>query len=214
MTRTCALFGAGDYAGMSRPVIKAGVLVIAVDAGWEQVKRWGLQPNLAVGDFDSLGYVPDGVPRVQFPAVKDEPDMLLAVREGIKRNCSCFLIYGGLGGRLDHTLGNLQVLAWLCERDRTGFLLGRDTAIAAIQNGALTFSPEHRGYLSLFPWGGEATVTLTGLKFPLTHGVLSCDYPLGVSNEFLGQRATVQVEQGMALALWNQPELLPCPPCP
>ncbi len=208
--QTCYLFGAGDYGGMPRPELAPGALVIAVDGGFAQLARWGLAPALAVGDFDSLGRVPEGVPVVRHPAQKDDTDMLLAVREGLARGCERFFIYGGLGARLDHTVGNLQILAFLARQGRAGFLLGEGAAVTAVRNGALSFSPEHTGTLSVFAWGGAARgVDLTGLRYPLEDAELTCDFPLGVSNEFLGKEAVVRVAHGTLLLMWTQPDLFP-----
>lgn len=208
--RTCYLFGAGDYGKMPPPECSGDGVVIAVDAGYEQLTRWGLRPELAVGDFDSLGRVPAEVPVVRHPVEKDDTDMLLAVREGLSRGCKRFLIYGGLGKRLDHAIGNLQLLAWLARRGCAAFLLGEGTAVTAIHNGTMVFSPGHQGTLSLFAWGERAEgVTLTGLYYPLEDGTLRCDLPLGVSNKFLGRESVVQVREGTVLAVWTQPELLP-----
>ncbi len=208
--QTCYLFGAGDYGGMPRPELAPDALVIAVDGGFAQLARWGFAPGLAVGDFDSLGRVPAGVPVVRHPAEKDDTDMLLAIREGLARGCGRFLIYGGLGARLDHTVGNLHILAFLARQGRAGFLLGEGTAVTAVCDGALAFSPQHMGTLSVFAWGGAARgVTLTGLRYPLEGAELSCDFPLGVSNEFLGKKAAVRVAQGTLLVMWTQPERLP-----
>lgn len=213
MERTCCIFGAGDYGAMARPDVEAGALVIAADGGYDQLRAWGISPHLAVGDFDSLGRAPEGVPTLRFPPEKDDTDMMLAVQEGLKRGCGRFLLYGGLGGRLDHTLANLHILAFLARKHIPAFLLGPDCAITALCNGALAFSAGYRGTLSLFAWGGAAEdVTLSGLRYPLDHGALVPDRPLGVSNEFLdGQAAQITVGRGTVLALWTAQPSLPLP---
>lgn len=141
---------------------------------------------------------------VRHPVMKDDTDMMLAVQEGLERGCIRFLLYGGMGRRLDHTLANLHVLAFLAGRGCPAFLLGEDTAITAVCNGALTFGPEHAGTLSLFAWGGAAQgVTLAGLLYPLENATLTPDRPLGVSNEFLGQAARVSVADGTLIVFWQ-----------
>lgn len=211
MMQTCYLFGAGEYGALTlSPAELSGGLVIAADGGYAWLQSHGVTPHLAVGDFDSLGRVPEDVEAVRHPCEKDDTDMMLAVREGLDRGCRRFLIYGGLGGRLDHTLANLHLLDFLAGQGCQGFLLGENSALTAVRNGGLAFGPEHTGTLSLFCWGGPAEgVTLTGLRYTLDNGALVPDRPLGVSNEFLGREALVQVNEGTLLALWNQPELLP-----
>lgn len=205
MDKICYLFGAGEYGGLTLTAadLTPG-LIIAADGGYDHLKQWGVSPHLAVGDFDSLGRVPEDVEVIRHPVMKDDTDMMLAVQEGLARGCDRFLIYGGLGGRLDHTLANLHVLDYLARRDCAAFLLDEDNAITAVHNGALTFGPEHRGTLSLFAWGGPAEgVTLTGLLYPLENGTLVPDRPLGVSNEFTGQAARVSVRTGTVVGLWR-----------
>ena len=132
--------------------------------------------------------------------------MMLAVQEGLARGCTRFLLYGGLGGRLDHTLANLHVLAFLAERGCEAFLIGPGETVSAVHNGALAFSPACKGTLSVFAWGGPARgITLSGLRYPLEHGELVPNHPLGVSNEFLGCEATVSVTDGTLLVLWTLP---------
>lgn len=205
MEKTCYIFGAGEYGGLT---LTAGDLsdgfIIAADGGYDRLRQWGIAPHLTVGDFDSLGRVPEGVEVVRHPVMKDETDMELAVREGLARGCTRFLLYGGTGKRLDHTLANLHILAFLARRGCPAFLLGEGTAITAVHNGTLTFAREHTGTLSLFAWGGAAEgVTLTGLLYPLENAVLTPECPLGVSNEFLGRAAQVTVRDGTLIALWR-----------
>lgn len=213
MERTCCIFGAGDYGAMPRPELDGRCFLIAADGGYDQLKQWDIAPHLAVGDFDSLGQVPEDVEVVRHPVMKDDTDMMLAVQEGLKLGCGRFLIYGGLGGRLDHTLANLHILAFLAQQKIPSFLLGPDASITAVHNRALVFPAGYRGTLSLFAWGGPAEdITLSGLLYPLDHGALATDRPLGVSNEFLdGRDAHVTIGRGTLLALWPPQPGLPLP---
>ncbi len=212
---TCYIFGAGDYGEMPCPAPDWDGFVIAADGGCAKLAQWGIRPQLAVGDFDSLGRVPADVPVQQFPAEKDDSDMMLAVRAGLAHGCTRFLLYGGMGGRLDHTIANLHILDALARQGCAAFLLGADTVLTAVNCGVLRFSARHTGILSLFAWGGTATgVTLRGLRYPLTDGTLCCDRPIGLSNEFLGQEAAVCVQNGTLLALWTPPTDDPAALCP
>jgi len=74
-----------------------------------------------------------------------------------------------------------------------------------VRNGSITFPAEATGILSLFCMGQAATgVTLKGLQYTLENGSLSADYPLGVSNHFIGKEATVQVRNGTLLAIYDR----------
>ena len=206
MSHTCWIFGAGEYGSLSLTPAQLGdSFVIAADGGLDWLEGQGIRPHLAVGDFDSLGRVPSGVPVVRHPAEKDDTDMMLAVEEGLARGCRRFFLWGGLGGRLDHTLANLHLLDFLAGKGCEGFLLGDTTAITALRGGTLAFPPGQKGILSVFAWGGPAEgVTLCGLRYELENGTLTPHHPLGVSNEFIGTPATVSVRNGTLLVLWER----------
>ena len=200
----CFLVGAGemDPALVLRP--RPGDLLIAVDGGWSPIRAMGLMPDLAVGDFDSLGQVPDCPDTISLPREKDDTDMFFALKQGLARGFRRFAVYGGTGGRLAHTLANLQLLDYLSRQDCRGFLVGGGTVATAVTGGALRFPARMDGYLSVFCSSGQAGgVTLTGLKYPLEGASLSGSLPLGVSNEFTGVSACVQVDSGTLLVLWQ-----------
>ena len=109
-TGICHIVGAGENYGINfEPGTKD--LVIAVDAGFRLLEQKAVRIDLAIGDFDTLQYIPKHSNVIALKAEKDDTDMLAAVREGIKAGYKEFHIYGGTGGRIDHTLANLQVLA-------------------------------------------------------------------------------------------------------
>ena len=191
-----------------------GDLLIAADAGYRNLAAAGLVPDLLVGDFDSLGEAPEvPCPVERHPVRKDDTDTLLAVKLGLKRGYREFHIYGGLGGRLDHTLANVQTLAYLAARGCLGFLAGERETLCLLREGALEFADPPRGAtFSAFAYGGPAQgVTLRGLEYGLEGGTLTPEFPLGVSNAFAGGPASVQVETGALLLAWagglNRPGL-------
>lgn len=200
----CFVVGAGAVAPDLRlPLVKDDLLV-AADAGWLAVERMGLVPQLVVGDFDSLGRRPDHPNTVVLPTVKDDTDMSAAIQLGRERGYTRFALYGGTGGRLAHTLANLQLLDGLAREGCRGFLVGGGTVAAAVHNGTLEFPGRMTGYLSVFCVSGTAGgVTLSGLKYELDHAELTSSFPLGVSNEFTGTSARVAVADGTLLVLWQ-----------
>ena len=104
---TYALIGASDFNAAyfaERAARGAFDAVIAVDGGFASLEAAGCVPDLALGDFDSLGFVPEGVPVKLFPAEKDASDMELALEEALTCGAGAVEVYGALGGRLDHTL--------------------------------------------------------------------------------------------------------------
>jgi thiamine pyrophosphokinase len=178
--------------------------VIAADAGYAHLSKLSIVADLVVGDFDSLGKRPNHPNIIEHPAEKDETDMMLAIGEGLHRGYKTFVILGGLGGRLDHTYANIQALTYLSEKNARGYLLGGDQAITVIKNGTIRFDDEKRGVISVFCSGDKASgVDLKGLKYPLSNATLSCCNPLGVSNEFTGERSEVSVRDGTLIVMWH-----------
>ena len=116
-----------------------------------------------------------------------------------------FELYGALDGeRLDHTVANLQTLCFLADHGACGYLVGLKYMAAVLKNGTFRFPDTAKGILSLFCLGADAEgVTLTGLKYTLEDGTLSSGFPLGVSNHFLGEEASVTVEKGTLIALYD-----------
>lgn len=186
------------------PSVEDGDLLLAADGGLVHLERRGLVPHLIVGDFDSLGHVPEGDNIIRHPVEKDDTDTMLAIKTGLERGYRDFVLYGCLGGRLDHAYANLQALVFLAHRGASGWLLGGRLAVTAIRNGRLDFGAGHDGVISVFCPDGEARgVTLTGLYYPLRDAVLTSTFPLGVSNRFTGEAASVSVEDGTLLVMWD-----------
>lgn len=203
----CWIAGAGEfYAPAFAPL--PGDYVIAADGGYESLRRHGATIDMALGDFDSLGYVPKHRNVVRCSPVKDDTDMALAVKEGLSLGYERFALLGGLGGRLGHTLANLQTLLYLSRRGARGFLIGKNETATALTDGELYFSDAHRGYLSLFCLSEPACgVTLRGLKYELTDATLESFVALGVSNEFTGRESSVAVARGTLVVLWQDGRL-------
>ena len=201
----CYVVGAMSLTPALRPYPAPGDYVIAADRGYDSLMAYGVNPDLVVGDFDSLGYTPNHPNLIRLPVEKDDTDVAYALRQGLELGYRRFILLGCVGGRLEHTLGNLQILDWLTTQGAQGFLAGEKTAATALRNGALTFPPSMSGPLSVFCNSGTARgVNLTGLRFPLEDYTLESSFPIGVSNQFLGVQATVSVEEGSLLLIWEE----------
>ncbi len=200
---TFCIFGSGEY-GDTLPDIPDGAFVIAADGGLAELYKLRRVPDLILGDFDSYdGALPEGVELLRHPVMKDATDMELAVREAIRRGAGEIVIYGGLGGRMDHTFANIQLLVMLARRDVPSRLVGPKWTVTAIGDKSVDFGPENRGLISVFAYGGDAVVSETGLLYGLDHHVLHDDKPLGVSNQFTGGPARVTVHSGLCVVMWE-----------
>lgn len=199
---TCVIFCAGGFRELARPLDQSDY-VLAADGGFDHLRKLGLRPNGIIGDFDSLGYVPEGAQ--VFPVEKDDTDSMLAVRKGLELGYRRFELYGALDGeRLDHTVANFQTLAFLASHAAVGYLVGLKYMALAIRNAAITIPRGAQGILSVFCLGADAKgVTLEGLQYELKDGILTADFPLGVSNHFTGREAKISVDEGMLLVLYD-----------
>ena len=198
----CYIIGASECDGIT-PRPASGDLVIAADRGLLTAERFGVTPDLLLGDFDSLGYLPSGDCVEVHPVEKDDTDIGLAIRAGRARGYRDFYIYGGLGGaRPDHAFANYQLLAALAREGCRAVLFGRSMSVTARTAGVLSLTGDFGALFSLFAVGGEATVSIRGAKYPLTRAVLSPEYPLGVSNALAG-RAEVEVHTGCVLIFFE-----------
>ena len=197
----CYIAGAGDCSRLFLN-LKNEDFVIAVDGGYEYLK--GNRIDLVVGDFDSLSYVPEHPNVITLKPEKDDTDMLVALKEGLKRGYETFYIYGGCGGRIDHTYANIQSLAYLADHHARGYLFHENQVITMIQNDSITFHSDRKGYVSVFSYGEKAEgVIIQGLKYPLENAVLCDNVPLGVSNEFTGKTAEISVQKGRLLVIYE-----------
>lgn len=199
--KKCVIFCAGEFDKLAAPLDDS--LVIAADGGYAHTQKLGIRPDMVLGDFDSLGFVPEDA--TVHPVEKDDTDAMLAIRAGLSAGCTDFVIYGALDGpRLDHTLANLQSLLFLASHGARGTLVGLTSIITTVQNETVVFPGDFSGTVSLFCMGRPAAgVTVRGLKYGLENGCLTPDYPLGVSNQFMGTESRVTAENGCVLALFD-----------
>ena len=177
--------------------------VICADAGWETARKYHITPDLVVGDFDSAKERPGkGVKTLTLPVEKDVTDTMYAVQKGLARGFRDFVLLGCLGGaRFDHTLANLETLAYLLDHGARGVLADEHTAVFLLRDSLLKITGEQGATVSVFPYRGTScTVSYSGLQYPLTREDLVCGVPepMGVSNRVTGDKAEIRVHLGTA----------------
>lgn len=200
----CYIVGAGDFTGADLLTPRSGDFVIAADGGLLALQSTGIQPDLVLGDFDSLSEeIPKGFVTETFPAEKNYTDMMLAAERGMEKGYRTFFLFGGTGGRMDHTIANIQILIHLSRRGCRGYLIGDDYIMTAVTDGAIHFTADCKGYLSVYAYSDVARrVNESGLKYGLHDFDLAIDDPRAISNEFCGKESTVSVEEGTLAVLW------------
>lgn len=196
----CVIFGGGDLNADSVNIPK-GAAVIAADSGYRHCLRLGIVPDLILGDFDSLdAELPQEIEIIRSPAEKDDTDMLLAVKTGFERGFELFVMYGALGGRISHTMANIQALEYISERGGKGVIMGDGCVILLQTEGKADYVNEGYRYISLFAVTESAEVAAEGVKYSGDLD-LTRDFPLGVSNEFSAKTAKITVKSGKILVI-------------
>lgn len=199
--KACALVGASEFNAehfQAMDAQNAFNFVIAVDAGLKHLESIGRMPDLALGDFDSLGYIPKGMRVARFSANKSRSDMDLALERARNMRYDEIFVYGALGDRLDHTLANLQVFAKYSEKGAIVNAIGVNEAATYITGPDTYEMPaQESGTISVLSMSDEAKgVFERGLKYELDDVTMSNRTSLGLSNEFIGEPVLIGVENG------------------
>jgi thiamine pyrophosphokinase len=203
--KICAIFGAGevnDYEAIAA-MLPAGAFIIAADGGLSHLIGMGLTPHLVIGDFDSYrGLPPQGVPVIRHSSVKDFSDMEASVDYAVEHGFNQILIFGGMGGRLDHTLGNLALLYSAQYRGASAMLLDESTVVMLLKGGVNELVNAKGSHLSLFPYSvTTAKVALEGMEYSGDEIYLRTDNTLGLSNEIVSNKAAVTVYYGYVMSI-------------
>ncbi len=196
----CYIVGAGEF---SRPFLpREDDFVIAADGGYDALKKYRIRCDLLMGDFDSISDMPSGIEILRFPIKKDETDMHLCYLEGARRGYTEFQIYGGTGGREDHTIANISLLLYVREHGGRATLFGEKNIFTVIKNESAEFSAESGKHFSAFALFGKAEgISIRGLEYECENISLTPDFPLAVSNRFIGSRAHIKVDTGCLLVV-------------
>lgn len=246
----------GERSALAAFAAEGGALVIAADGGLDHAGALGIAPDYIIGDFDSAtgGAPEDAVSptsaagtadaagdsasaaalsparAIALPAQKDDTDMVSAVKVGWALGARRFLIAGGLGGRLDHTLGNLAELALVSQAGGAAWLVGDGVLATAVTDGAVSLPARpafpapsdtpaegsaHAGgpadadstAFAAGPWVGVASlsdvshgVSIEGLKYVYEGEMRNTS--AFTSNEYVGRAARVGVESGTLLVTY------------
>ncbi|MUH58819.1 thiamine diphosphokinase [Bifidobacterium canis] len=212
---TCVVFGAGEYYD-SPYYLPGDAFVVAADGGYDHARELGVHVNVVVGDFDSTEETRQHIDAetVALPPEKDDPDLLSALKVGWNNGAREFHIYGGLGGRVDHTISNIQQLALVASHGGIAYLHGNGQIVTAIHDSTLTF-PTHEvsrtQYVSVFAHTDTATgVCERGLKYELNDAQLNNLQVNGLSNEFVDSlEASISVAHGMLTIVFDDTSPLP-----
>ena len=202
--RRCVIIGGADIGRYDRiwGYLREGDFYICCDSGLKHREGLDIVPDLIVGDFDSYENPQLNIETITLPREKDDTDTVFAVKEALSRGFQDFLLVGVIGGRLDHTLGNVSLLLMLDAQGKTATALD-DFSEMEIVSGQPVQIQDCYTYFSLLNISGTAqSITIKNAKYPLDDAEITCEYQYGISNEVLpGKIAVVTVNQGRLLLI-------------
>lgn len=197
------IFANGDLPDLekARALLHDDDFIIAADGGTRHVLALGRTPNVIIGDLDSFNVerLTLNVKIVQFPQDKNETDLELAIQHALTLNPEQVIILAALGGRLDQTLGNIALVSNV---QRLTFNVRLDDGIEEdfFCHDYVQINGAAGDLVSLIPWQGEvAGIVTTNLKWALQNETLYPQKTRGISNEMIGDTATIQIKSGLLL---------------
>lgn len=200
----CVIVGGADIGNYEyiRKSLTDDDFIIFCDSGLQHMDRLRIKPSLIVGDFDSHENPHLGVETIVLPCEKDDTDTVYAVKEAVRRGFDNFLLVGVIGGRLDHTLGNVSILLYLDSIGRKGMIIDDYSEMEIVSSSPVYISDDYAFFSLLNITGCAKGVSIQNAKYPLEDAEITCEYQYGVSNEVTpGKTAIVSVRDGKLLLI-------------
>lgn len=203
-TILCYIFAAGDYKHNSDIInFNNDNFIIAADAGFSHALKCECIPNIIIGDFDSLENIPNDIEKIHYPAKKDYTDTHLAIEYAYSKGYRNIYVLGALGGeRFDHSFSNIQSGTHFANLGANITLTDGKTVIKFLRNSKISFDKSMSGYISIFSATDTSSgVNVKGLEYELEDYTLKNDFPLGVSNKFIGKPSEISVTDGTLIVI-------------
>ncbi|MBQ9961492.1 MAG: thiamine diphosphokinase [Firmicutes bacterium] len=202
--RRCVIIGGAEIKEYNRikGLLRKDDFNVFCDGGLAHEKSLDIKPHLIVGDFDSHTKPETDIETIELPCEKDDTDTVFAVKEAVKRGFEEFLLIGAVGGRFDHSLGNVSILVMLDSMGKKA-AIADDYSLMEIISREPAYIEDNFQFFSLLNITGTTRdITIKNAKYPLENAEIKCDYQYGISNEVIkGQTAEVTVGEGEALLI-------------
>ena len=207
--KTCLIISGGDYCALPDSVHFDHV--IACDRGLKYAKEMKINPDTIIGDFDSLEETRarefvteaglENCEIIKFPKRKDDSDTMLAIKQALVKGYRHIMITCALGGRFDHTLANIQCMAYAAEQGAVICeLIGEADMLTVIKDSSIVLKRKEGYSLSVFSLSEHcANVKIKGSAYDVDGITLSNTYPLGLSNEYASDEVSISVGSGILL---------------
>lgn len=205
--RRCVIIGGGDCsAEILKKNISADDFIICADSGFDIATESGFAPDLLIGDFDSIKAIPDNVNKITLPVEKDVTDTVAAFNEGVERGFNSFILFGGTGGRFEHTFANISLMANTSKSGITFEIIDNKHIFRSITNSSIKIKHKENQQVSVFAFGDRAFgVTLKGFHYPLWDYTLDpFNGALGTSNHIVEDYGEISVSNGTLIIIETQ----------
>lgn len=182
--------------------------LVAMDGGYYHYLNENIEPDLFVGDFDTLDKDKLKNPKktISLSTIKDDTDTIQAIKYCLSIGINKFLMYGCLNGKIEHTIANIQTLSFLQEHNAQGYLIDEenDRVLFLLHNDEIKFDLS-TGLISVFSLSSiSKEVTISNMKYNVDKTTLTSAFPLGVSNEFIeNKNGHIKVTDGTLLIVTN-----------
>lgn len=201
--KRCVIIGSGDCSiDFLKSNIKEDDYIICADGGYNYALSADLSPDLLIGDFDSIDKIPDFNNIIKLPIEKDITDCEAAFLEGKKIGFTSFVVFGGTGGRFEHTYANISVMANAVKQGLDFTIVDEKHIFNCVYNSLIKIPFKKNTQISVFAFGGNAyNVTERGFHYSLDNATLKPFEPLGISNDIVSDYGVISVEDGSLLVI-------------
>lgn len=200
----CVIIGGGDCTvDIIKKHINNSDYIICADSGYDNAICANIKPDLLIGDFDSINVIPEEVDKIALPVEKDVTDTVAAFYEGVKSGFSSFVLFGGTGGRFEHTFSNISLMANASKQSIEFSIIDEKHVFRAITNSSIKIERKDNQQISVFAYGGEAIgVTEKGFHYALENYILDpFDGALGTSNDIIDDYGEISVKNGTLIII-------------
>lgn len=200
--RRCVIIGGApiqDYQWIRQHLLPDDFYIFC-DGGLKHRQSLQVTPDLLAGDFDSWDNPKTETETIVLPREKDDTDTFFGVKEGVKRGFEDFLLIGVIGGRFDHSLGNISALLYLTGLGKKALIIDDYSSIEVVSSQPV-FIEQNIQYFSVLNIDGKAKgITIKNAQYPLENAEITWDYQYGISNQVLpGKTAEVTTQEGRLL---------------
>lgn len=208
----CTIVANGNILNYSyySKIIKNTDYIICVDGGAKHLVRMNITPRVIIGDLDSIDektkefFLKKKVEFLKFPRNKNATDTELALDFAMSLNPSEVVLLGVIGNRMDHSIGNITLLKKLLDKGIKGRVINESNEIYILNSriNELSLTGGEKDYISLIPLSYKVKgINLEGLKYPLIDAEIPLGSSIGISNEFIKNRAKVRIKEGLLLVM-------------